>query len=893
MRERLRHAFPALIGLVLFFTALEVLRRDLHAVTLQGLVTQVIETPPARLAAAMLLTAVNYLVLTGYDFIAFAYIKRRLAWWRIAIASFLAYAIANNVGFAVLSGASVRYRFYTRWRLTGQEISRIIFSYTVTFWLGLLALGGLSLALLGRGGPGERGSPLPAELDLPVVFNLPIATLAPVIGWLLVATSVGYVVLTAVRSTPLRIRAFELPLPSPRLALAQLTISAIDWALAAAVLYVLLPIGTPEGVPYVLTGTPEGVPYVAGAVAHAADGPSFLVVLGAFLVSQLLGLASHVPGGVGVFEGLMTLMLRPYFDSSELLPALVVYRAVYYLLPLLVALVGLVADEIRQRRLHALRATRILRRVTEQATPSVIAIVTFLSGVVLLFSSATPAAAGRLAWLARLLPLGIVEMSHFVGSLVGVALLLLSQGLSRRLDAAYYLASIAMSVGIATSLLKGVDYEEAAFLALVLFALTRARGAFDRKAALFETRFSAGWIAAVIAAVSASVWLGLFAFKHVEYSSSLWWEFELTGEAPRFLRASVGAATVVLLFALMRLLRHAPHEVLEPTEIDLRDAQTVIRSQNETYPYLAFLRDKGLLFSDDRTGFVMYGVQGRTWVAMGDPVGPAERVPELIRAFLERCDDFGGTPVFYEVGKDNLHHYADYGLSFLKLGEEARVDLEQFTFDGGKGHRFRQALRRLEKDEVTFRIVPVGETDGVMDQLERVSDDWLRAKAGGEKGFSLGFFDRGYLARFPIAVIERAGEVQAFANLWLGEHKEELSVDLMRYHTDAPKGIMETLFVHIIQWGKQEGYRWFALGMAPMSGFEQSPIAPLWTRLGRLLYEHGEALYHFQGLRAYKEKFDPIWQPNYLAYPGGLTLPRILADVSALVAGGYRRIFLK
>ena len=144
-----------------------------------------------------------------------------------------------------------------------------------------------------------------------------------------------------------------------------------------------------------------------------------------------------------------------------------------------------------------------------------------------------------------------------------------------------------------------------------------------------------------------------------------------------------------------------------------------------------------------------------------------------------------------------------------------------------------------------------------------------------------------------MAVVERQGRIQAFANLWPGAGKFELSVDLMRYHKDAPKGVMEALFVHLLRWGKEQGYRWFVLGMAPLSGFERSPVAPLWTRLGSFLYQHGETLYNFQGLRAYKEKFNPIWEPHYLAYPGGLALPRILADVAALIAGGYRRIFLK
>jgi phosphatidylglycerol lysyltransferase len=104
---------------------------------------------------------------------------------------------------------------------------------------------------------------------------------------------------------------------------------------------------------------------------------------------------------------------------------------------------------------------------------------------------------------------------------------------------------------------------------------------------------------------------------------------------------------------------------------------------------------------------------------------------------------------------------------------------------------------------------------------------------------------------------------------------------------------MEALFVHLMIWARDRGYRMFALGMAPLSGFQDSPVASLWTRLGSFVYEHGDAVYNFQGLRAYKEKFDPVWEPRYLAYPGGLRLPRIMADVSALVAGGYRHIFRK
>jgi phosphatidylglycerol lysyltransferase len=249
--------------------------------------------------------------------------------------------------------------------------------------------------------------------------------------------------------------------------------------------------------------------------------------------------------------------------------------------------------------------------------------------------------------------------------------------------------------------------------------------------------------------------------------------------------------------------------------------------------------------------------------------------------------------VFYEVTPAHLHRYADFGLTFVKLGEEARVDLHELTLEGAHGSKFRQAVRRLEREGGTFRMVCAPDVPAILDELETVSNEWLAEKSAAEKGFSLGYFDRGYLRRFPIAVIERGGRIEAFANVWPGADGVELSVDLMRHRPGAPNGVMEALFVHLMLWGRQHGYGWFCLGMAPLSGFEQSPVASLWNRMGAFIYEHGESLYNFQGLRAYKDKFNPVWEPRYLACPGGLRLPRILADVSALVAGGYRRIFLK
>jgi phosphatidylglycerol lysyltransferase len=266
-------------------------------------------------------------------------------------------------------------------------------------------------------------------------------------------------------------------------------------------------------------------------------------------------------------------------------------------------------------------------------------------------------------------------------------------------------------------------------------------------------------------------------------------------------------------------------------------------------------------------------------------------VTGLIRRFFERCDDYGGVPVFYQVGKEKLHQYADFGLAFAKLGEEACVDLHGFSLDGAENKPFRLVLNRFGRSGMAFRVVPADEAEALLPRLREVSDAWLLDKRTSEKGFSLGFFTEDYVRRFPVALVEEGGHIVAFATVWPGPGRVELSVDLMRYRPDAPRNVMEALLLNLMLWGKEEGYARFNLGMAPLSGLEPSPVAPVWTRIGSFLFQRGEALYNFQGLRTYKDKFHPAWEPRYLAYPGGLALARITADVSALIAGGYGGIF--
>jgi phosphatidylglycerol lysyltransferase len=410
---------------------------------------------------------------------------------------------------------------------------------------------------------------------------------------------------------------------------------------------------------------------------------------------------------------------------------------------------------------------------------------------------------------------------------------------------------------------------------------------------LLGERFSGRWFAAIAVVLGASIWLGLLAFRHVDYSGELWWQFALNGDAPRFLRAAVVVAVAAVVLALTQLVGPAAREPKPAGAIAIDKAATVVARSPHTTPNLALLGDKTFLFSADATGFVMYGVEGRSWISMGDPVGPAEARRELVWSFRSLVDRYDGWPVFYEVRSENVPLYLDLGLTLLKLGEEAVVPLESFSLEGASRKSLRRALRFAEKEGCSFEVALAEDVPILLPELRRVSGEWLVSKSTREKGFSLGFFDEAYLRRFPHALVKRDGAIVAFANLWPGGEREELSIDLMRSSAAAPPGVMDYLFTELLVWGKAQGYRRFNLGMAPMSGMEDHALAPMWSRLGAFLFRHAEDFYNFQGLRAYKNKFDPVWEPRYLASPAGIALPRILANLATLISGGVRGVFAK
>jgi phosphatidylglycerol lysyltransferase len=830
----------ALAGLVAWAVAKATAQIDFHL-----LVSALWATPATNIAAAVAATAASYLSLVGYDICGLRYARAHAPLKTILLASFCGFAIGNSVGLGAFSGGAVRFRLYTAAGLSPGEIARVILFISVAIGVGLAAIAGVGLISHA------------AEVSPLVGVS---ADLLRVLAAMVLVLVVGFLVICASRQTPLRRGLLNIEPPRITLMLTQILLTTIDVIAAATVLWMLLP--------------SVGIDFFAFTAIYAA--------------ALSLGALSHIPGGLGVFDLAILYTVGGHTPASAVAAALVAYRAIYYLVPLLFSTVLLASFELR-RSLRTATA-QLIGRGASQLAPLFLAVTTFTVGAILIASGAMPAFVDRVQILRFAVPLWAVEVSHFLTSVAGLLLLFAARGLYLRLDGAWWLALSVTLLGIPFSLVKGLAVVAPSVSIMLLIGLVAARGQFQRRASLLSQPLSVGWFLATGCVIAAMVWVLFFAFRDVGYAHELWWQFEFDAAAPRALRAVLGVALLALGLGVWQLLRPASARVAPPNADEIARARRIATRQSRPDALLALMGDKSFLFSNSGLGFLMFATRGRTWAALGDPVGPATEWPELVWRFIELADRHGGRAAFYQIPASSLPLYLDAGLKILKLGEEARVFLPTFTLEGSARAELRYAIKRGERDGLQFEMIPPERVGSIIDQIEHISDAWVNKHAkGGEKHFSVAAFQRDYLLAQSVALLHQNGEAVAFASVMATQIRDEVTVGLMRYKPgEASRYAMEYLFVRLIELLRKQGYRHFSLGMVPLSGFNTHRLAPRWHHLGRLIWSLGRSFYNFQGLRTFKGKFHPVWEPRYLAASGWFGPYLALIDITAQIGGGMR-----
>jgi phosphatidylglycerol lysyltransferase len=538
------------------------------------------------------------------------------------------------------------------------------------------------------------------------------------------------------------------------------------------------------------------------------------------------------------------------------------------------------ATELYLERFEPLREALAGLRIL---APFAFAALAFLGGVTLMIPALTATPGWRQEVLRDVLPLPFAEASHLSASLVGLALIILARGLALRMALARVAVTALLVAGAVFSLARGLEWEETLLLLAVALALTLSRRAFHRKGDWRSFRPGPGWLALIVVTLVAVTAIGLLGYRNVTYRTDMWWSFAWHGDAPRFLRATLVLAIAVAALALDALINRPPRTRRAP--VTPPDAvRALLATCPDSARQVALLGDKSFLVAPDGSAYLTYDVSGGSFVCLGGPVGDPAAGEALIWQLAEMADRAAARPVFYAVPPDRIAQLLDLGHAILKIGEVARVDLTQFTLDGPTRKSLRYARSRAARDGLAFDILPRDQVAAHIDTLRAVSDAWLDRHSGSEKGFSLGRFDPDYLAEFDLAVMRHDGRIVAFANLWRGAGQSEIAVDLMRHLPDQSPVLMDALMTEIILYAQSQGYRWFNLGGAPLSGMRDHPLAPVWQRIGTLVYRRGDEFYSFDGLRSFKQKFGPTWTPYYMTCPGGFSIPRALLDVALLIS---------
>ncbi|MEA3250883.1 MAG: bifunctional lysylphosphatidylglycerol flippase/synthetase MprF [Pseudomonadota bacterium] len=809
-----------------------------------------------KLALVVLAGLMAVITMTGYDLVMARGLGLNLSARYVFRYAWVANTFNNIAGVSGLTGSGMRFL-----ALNQAEID----NPTITRYVGLTALS-TPLGLAGL-----------AIAGLPSIHHLlEQTTLPPWLGYALVALAMLYLLGYLVFERFLPLQAGHTQRTGMGLKGILLVVSTFEWAAAAGVFWLCL------------------------WLVDVTLPPWELVA--AFAFSATLGVLSFLPGGLGVLDGTLILLLTAQGVPAEaVLTAVLLFRVCYYLVPWLLGVEWgaqlFVVQEPRALRMLARRLRRIpllgvLQIPVEWLSTlgvRMLAWVTLSAGIVLLLSNLLPVLGDRAGLIRELIPLAARETSHLATAMIGTLLIGLSRGIAAQTIQAYRLTQWLLLLGMVLSLLKGLSLETALYLGAVSLLLWTRRSDFRRTTFPLASRQTLGWLVVLMATV-----VGYLIFGGLIYGDGpiidMLSRFGYSLDRPRFVRAGLVVFTTALaLVAWVAFTRTGPR-LQRPTQEALARAREIMTRHGGTpFAHLALLGDKHLMFDDEGESFVQFGLIGDRMIALGDPVGAPNRLRDAIAGFRAFADSNGCTPIFYEVDEDHLHLYHDLGFAIFKLGEQAIIDLRKFSIQGRQGRDFRLAINNAEREGLSFELLEPPLSDAQWEALKAISDDWLGGRS--EKGFSLGTMSRSYLDWAPVAIVRQAQRIVAFANLMPAYGPvRELSLDLMRYRSDAPKGAMDFLFVKLLLHAQATEHATFNLGMAPLSGVGDQPYARFAERSMRIAYEHGSALYNYKGLRAYKEKFRPRWRSAYLAYPYTTSLRRVLLDSAALVAGGYLRL---
>ena len=587
-------------------------------------------------------------------------------------------------------------------------------------------------------------------------------------------------------------------------------------------------------------------------------------VIPLFMIAITIGIISMIPGSLGSFDLIMVSGLVGLgIDKAQALSWLLVFRLFYYILPFCLGVVLFLKN--MGGRLNE-KYLGIPQKVIESLSTIVLVWGLRLFAFFLMVSAIVPQELGHLPLLEELSPSTGQFVFQLPSIILGVHFFLLARLVKRRLKFTLTLATTLVLVSLVYLNIGSFSLASSFFLIIILSLIWWTRNTFVRSHYIYAWEDCCKDISYIGGSFFLTlVLLGhlnphhVFKLKHLSHLVTHWIHF-------------LGLSLILVILYVLVLresnkIKENFGEVFDKQRY--QDFIATIPNLNLDAA-LAFLGDKYLYWyqedGQDKVVF-QFAIENNKCVVMSDPLAHSGYLEKGLSQFLAEAEDANISVIFYEVNQETTLLLHEYGYDFMKFGETAQVSLDEFTTEGKHGKKFRTVVNKLENKGYQFQVLQPPFDKKMLNTLKEISDSWLDGRQ--EKGFSLGYFDEKYIQLAPIALVsDEEDNIQAFVTFLASNGPNEASIDLMRYDLKtASNGIMDYLFVKLLLHFKEEGVTYFDLGMAPLSNVGTEKHSFLQEKVAYLIYAFTNRFYSFSGLRQYKQKFNPIWSPRYVAYP--------------------------
>ena len=828
------------LGFLIFIAALAILQTQLKNLSYADVMNALRAIPGFKIAIAMGLAFFYYILLGGYDIVAFKYIgaKVPLRPRDILFTCFVSNVLGSNTGYSMLFGGSVRYRLYSIHNVSMIDVTKVLFFSSATIWLGLLTVGGVIFTI--------------APVSLSSVTSFDISTRW--IGILFLALITAYVSFSAIRSKPIKILKWTVSFPGIKIVIAQIVLATADWILASLTLYMLMP---------------------AGEI-------SYFVLLKVFLVSQLLGIISQVPGGMGIFEVAINGLLPNAVGNPGVIGGLLAFRVIFYFFPLAVALCMLAAYEIARLVKTFDEKTRIFGKTVSSVIVQVLAISVFFAGMMAIFAMSTPFNAQQLKMIINLLPPWLANSAHFFLSASAASLLFLSRTIQLRIKGAYKWSIAFLIISIACMFVVGENVVVLAGFIIVLTALLFTKKYFYREVPVLNTAFNAAWFSAIGGVFALAVWIGFFVNKYAIFS---WVRFDIfyenlfsDSDAARFSRATIGIIVILIIVAIEQVFRNF---IRKPVVFDKKDIKNIADAQNYAYAYNALSGEKQYVVNEVKDAFIMYAPAGDSWIVLGDPAGRFSSKKELLWKFKEITEKKSVKPAFINIEKRYSPIYADLGLNVFELGKEAKIPLRSFE----PSSYYEKLAGDAVKNGFEYEIVKSADFEKYRADFTRINSIWEKEYGYIERNFIPGKYDESYMRDMDFSVLKKDGSVAAFSVLCAAKNKYEISSDVVRYINCGTEIFTYMTYKNIL-WAKENGYKLFNLGLSYIaSDGDDNGMLKYFAKMFSFA-EHFD--YNLQKLEEFKEQFKPKWHKRYIAVHPDKYIVMFVKNFTSLISPSAR-----